>query len=232
MDSHRVAISLYDPKRIYKAVDEYQTLTLTVGFFSLAIAGVLYFTFRDISRLLMLYALASMWVTMMAGEPWSGLSIVLHAAALNIPAGADRRCWRGGAARGCDDRRIPLGRTGLVGYLDDDLAKHGNGLPVLGTLEEVEDIVEQHNIDNVVLALPPQAHERINLTVSRLHRLPVQVRVVPDYFSLALYRATVDDFGGIPMINLRDPALSPYQRLVKRTLDLMVGGALTCFHCR
>ena len=115
----------------------------------------------------------------------------------------------------------------LVGYLDDDLAKHGNGLPVLGTLEDVEDVVEEHNIDDVVLALPPQAHERMNLTVSRLHRLPVQVRVVPDYFSLALYRATVDDFGGIPMINLRDPALNPYQRLVKRTLDLTVGGALT-----
>ena len=101
----------------------------------------------------------------------------------------------------------------LVGYLDDGLAKHGNGLPVLGTLEDVEDVVEQYNIDNVVLALPPRAHERINLTVWRLHRLPVRVRVVPDYFSLALYRATVDDFGGIPMINLRDPALGPYQRL-------------------
>ncbi len=50
------AISLYDPKRIYKATDEYQTLALAVGFYSLAIAGVLYFTFRDTSRLLMLYA--------------------------------------------------------------------------------------------------------------------------------------------------------------------------------
>jgi exopolysaccharide biosynthesis polyprenyl glycosylphosphotransferase len=48
--------------------------------------------------------------------------------------------------------------------------------------------------------------------------------VVPDYFSLALYRASVDDFGGIPMINLRDPALNDVQRLVKRIFDLVVGG--------
>jgi exopolysaccharide biosynthesis polyprenyl glycosylphosphotransferase len=55
----------------------------------------------------------------------------------------------------------------------------------------------------------------------------VHVRIIPDYFSLALYRATVDDFGGIPMINLRDPALNDYQRLVKRIFDLTLGGFLT-----
>ena len=56
------AVSLYDPKKIYKAVDEFQTLTLAVGFYSLGIAGVLYFTYRNTSRLLMLYALACTWV--------------------------------------------------------------------------------------------------------------------------------------------------------------------------
>jgi exopolysaccharide biosynthesis polyprenyl glycosylphosphotransferase len=56
--------------------------------------------------------------------------------------------------------------------------------------------------------------------------MPVHVRVVPDYFSLALYRATVDDFGGLPMINLRDPALNDVQRLVKRIFDLTLGGFL------
>jgi exopolysaccharide biosynthesis polyprenyl glycosylphosphotransferase len=65
--------------------------------------------------------------------------------------------------------------------------------------------------------------------VLALHDLPVQVRVVPDYFSLALYRATVEDFGGLPMINLRDPALNDVQRLVKRAFDLTIGGMMTLF---
>ena len=115
----------------------------------------------------------------------------------------------------------------LVGYLDDDLAKHDNGLPVLGTLDDVERVVQEYAVDDVVLALPRRAYERINQTVAMLHKLPVHVRIVPDYFSLALYRATVEDFGGIPMINLRDPALTPYQRLAKRVMDLVVGGLLT-----
>jgi hypothetical protein len=47
------AISLYDPRKRYKAVDEYQMLVL-------AVAGALYFTFRDTSRLLVAYALAAL----------------------------------------------------------------------------------------------------------------------------------------------------------------------------
>jgi len=49
--------SLYDPRSSYKAADQFQTLVLTWGFFSLAVAGVLYFTFRDTPRLLVTYAL-------------------------------------------------------------------------------------------------------------------------------------------------------------------------------
>jgi exopolysaccharide biosynthesis polyprenyl glycosylphosphotransferase len=51
----------------------------------------------------------------------------------------------------------------------------------------------------------------------------VTVRVVPDYFNLALFRAVVEELGGMPLINLRAPALNDYQRLVKRCFDLIVG---------
>jgi exopolysaccharide biosynthesis polyprenyl glycosylphosphotransferase len=221
-------LSLYDPKKIYKVVDEYQTLTLAVGFFSLTITGVLYFTYRHTSRMLMIYALGLTWVMMMG---WRAVVRFARRSRRNAPQNTSRVLIVGAGEVG---RRVAamileynwIGLQ-LEGYLDDNPAKHGNSLPVLGTLEEIERVVREREIDNVILALPPQAHERINLTVSRLHKLPVRVRVVPDYFSLALYRATVDDFGGIPMINLRDPALSPYQRLGKRALDLVVGGALT-----
>jgi exopolysaccharide biosynthesis polyprenyl glycosylphosphotransferase len=87
----------------------------------------------------------------------------------------------------------------------------------------VRDVVEKHQIEDVVVALPQRAYGQINKLTITLHDMPVHVRVVPDYFSLALYRASVDDFGGIPMINLRDPALNDVQRLVKRLFDLVVG---------
>jgi len=113
----------------------------------------------------------------------------------------------------------------LVGYLDDDLNKQECGLPVLGTLDDVAWVVREYGVEDVVIALPRRAHKRLNELVATLHELPVRIRVVPDYFALALYRAAAEEFAGIPMINLRAPALKDYQRLVKRLL--VVGGILT-----
>jgi exopolysaccharide biosynthesis polyprenyl glycosylphosphotransferase len=74
----------------------------------------------------------------------------------------------------------------------------------------------------VVVALPLSAHKRLLEVVSVLHDLPVQVWVIPDYFSLTLHRASVQDFAGIPMMDLRAPALSEYQRMIKRGFDLII----------
>jgi exopolysaccharide biosynthesis polyprenyl glycosylphosphotransferase len=111
----------------------------------------------------------------------------------------------------------------VVGYLDDDLDKQNKELSVLGRVEEARRIVKQKQVVDVVIALPQRAYGQVNKLVLSLSDLPVQMRVVPDYFSLALYRATVEDFGGLPMINLRDPALNDVQRLIKRLFDLTVG---------
>jgi exopolysaccharide biosynthesis polyprenyl glycosylphosphotransferase len=46
--------------------------------------------------------------------------------------------------------------------------------------------------------------------------------VIPDYFSLALHKAKIDEIAGIPMLDLRAPALTDFQRLVKRVFDLII----------
>jgi exopolysaccharide biosynthesis polyprenyl glycosylphosphotransferase len=222
-------ISLYDPQRVYKAVDEFQTLTVAVGFYALGAAGLLFFTYRQTSRLLVVYALLITWLLLILWRALIRIGRKLlkdgNTAVVNrvLIVGAGEVGQRVAALI----RKHHWAGLQLVGYLDDDVKKHDNGLPVLDTLNAIQRVVREYNIDDVILALPPHAHERVNWVVSQLHILPVRVRVVPDYFSLALYRATVEDFGGIPMIDLRDPALSPYQRMVKRALDLVIGGALT-----
>jgi hypothetical protein len=56
----------------------------------------------------------------------------------------------------------------------------------------------------------------VNELIACLHDLPVRVWVVPDYFALALHQAKIEEMAGIPMIDLRAPALNEYQLMVKR----------------
>jgi exopolysaccharide biosynthesis polyprenyl glycosylphosphotransferase len=114
----------------------------------------------------------------------------------------------------------------LVGFVDDDPDKQNTrvaGLPVLGPLKATAAIVREHATEEVIVALPLSAYQKVVSLSAELQRLPVHLRVVPDYFNIALFRATVEDFGGMPLINLRAPALNDYQRLVKRMFDLTVG---------
>lgn len=224
------SVSLYDPRKAYKAVDEFQTLTLASFFFALGMAGILYFTFRGTSRYLAFYAFVLVWLLLLLWRIGARLFRKAWGRRVGgLPAHRVLIVGAGEVGQRVAEMIREYGWTGLtlVGYLDDDLRKRSNGLPVLGSLDEIARVAREAKIDDVILALPSRAYERMNMVVSRLHELPVQVRIVPDYFSLALYRATVDEFGGIPMINLRDPAFNAYQRLVKRIFDLVVGSVLT-----
>jgi exopolysaccharide biosynthesis polyprenyl glycosylphosphotransferase len=80
----------------------------------------------------------------------------------------------------------------------------------------------QLKVDDVVLALPRTAEDRLNRVANDLHDLPVRVWVILDYFSLSLHHADVSEFAGIPMLDLRAPALNEYQRMTKRAFDLGV----------
>jgi exopolysaccharide biosynthesis polyprenyl glycosylphosphotransferase len=113
----------------------------------------------------------------------------------------------------------------LIGFLDDDPDKQGRSildLPVLGTLKDVRSIVSSHAVDEVLIALPSRAHERLNELVAVLYDQPIRVRVVPDFFDLAFHNATVESMGGILFIGLRDPAIDGVQRLVKRLMDIVL----------
>ena len=59
--------------------------------------------------------------------------------------------------------------------------------------------------------------------VQHLDGLPVGVWVALGFFDLALYRTDIEDFAGIPMLDLRASAIDDYQRLVKRAFDLLFG---------
>jgi exopolysaccharide biosynthesis polyprenyl glycosylphosphotransferase len=216
--------SVYDPKNIYKATDELQNVTIATGLASLVFAGILYLFFREFSRWLFVLFVALDLFFLLGWRLWARFVFRLG----RLPA-VEKRVLIIGAGR--VGRRVGqmIGSNNwmglqLVGYLDDTRDGQRQQLPIMGWVAEARQIVEREKVDDVVIALPQRAYGQVNKLVIDLHDLPVNVRVVPDYFSLALYRASVEDFGGLPMINLRDPALNEVQRLVKRLFDLIVGG--------
>jgi exopolysaccharide biosynthesis polyprenyl glycosylphosphotransferase len=93
---------------------------------------------------------------------------------------------------------------------------------VLGTLDVLEQTIAAQRVDEVIVALPLRAHERLMELVLALEGLPVEVDVVPDYFDLAFYRTQTADLFGIPLVRLRASAIEGRARAIKRLFDLVL----------
>ncbi len=215
--------SVYDGRKNLHVVDEYTNLTFSSILAMVVMAGVLYLSYREVSRALFLFFCLASFLFMIF---WRAVARLVFRWRLAHNA-VQRRVLIIGAGEG--GRRLgdlistrPEFGLKLAGYLDDDPAKLQAKPDLLGPLEEVRKTIAAHKVEDVVVSLPRSAAERLNWIVSELHDLPVKVWVIPDYFSLALHRATVEEFAGVPMLDLRAPALNEYQRIVKRCFDLLV----------
>jgi len=215
-------MSVYDGRRNLRVADEFGSLTLGMVLSTISNAGILYFTYRDVSRFLFLFSALLTYLLLIT---WRGIFRLVFRLNL-INKMQKRRVVILGA--GVVGRRLqgqiwhqPHLGLDLVGFLDDSPEKQANQPDILAGLDKVRKIIVEESIDDVVVALPLSAHARLNQIVSELHDMPVRVWVIPDYFSLTLHRASIEDFAGIPMLDLRAPALTEYQRIIKRTFDLV-----------
>ena len=113
----------------------------------------------------------------------------------------------------------------LAGFLDDDPGKAGmeiGGVPVLGTLEQLEEICRAEAIDLLYVALPITAQHKAIRLLKSAEPLLLAVRVVPDLLQYYALRAGVEDLDGIPVINLTQIPLAGWNSLLKRGFDVVV----------
>ena len=216
-------LSVYDGRKNLYAADEFASLSLGSLLAAVSLAGLLYFSYRDVSRLLFVVFILIAFTFMLVWRIIVRLSFNLR----RTNAIQNRRVLIIGAGpvgRELEDRvaQYPYMGLHIIGFLDDDQNKRQSEVDIVGNLDQSREVIRQNKIDDVVIALPQRAHEKVNWLVSTLHDLPVKVWVIPDYFHLALHKATIEEFAGIPMLDLRAPALTDYQRMVKRIFDILV----------
>lgn len=107
----------------------------------------------------------------------------------------------------------------VVGFLDDKRKPSMNG-SYLGPISGLEDILSDHHIDNVVVALPNYAYGQVEGIIKTCEKFTTSVRIIPDYFGLVSPRYSFSMFDKYPLISLREEKLNEFHwRLVKRGFD-------------
>jgi Undecaprenyl-phosphate glucose phosphotransferase len=98
------------------------------------------------------------------------------------------------------------------------------GVPVLGTLVDVEPLVRRTRIDDVVLALPWSDERRILAMLDRLRELPVNVYLGSDLVGFSLdFRDPPGHFRGLPVFPVIGHPLSDWAFAIKKVEDYSLG---------
>jgi Undecaprenyl-phosphate glucose phosphotransferase len=100
------------------------------------------------------------------------------------------------------------------------------GLPVIGTVEALVQMIRRDEVDTVLVALPWSNGERTRAVVEQIAMAPVDVYVVPglDGFAFPARKAPV--IAGMPLLLASNRPLGDWQAFVKRFEDLLLGSLL------
>ena len=216
-----VSFGVYDTRRMTMHVGEARVLVTAELVAVFAFAGVLYLSFRDVPRLMIFYFLLIDLFLLALLRVIVGVTLRYRQArgydlAHVLIVGANDV---GKAVAEALDSEVKHGLV-RVGFCDDEPQPCCQ--PVWGRVEDVYPLVKHSHIEEVIVALPSVESRRIEALVRELQTLPVRIRIVPDFFRLAMAMARVEDLSGIPLVGIREPLIQGSSWVIKRTFDLVL----------
>lgn len=120
--------------------------------------------------------------------------------------------------------RHPESGLKLVGMLTDDPAEVGmkyQDCEVIGLIDDVSSHIDKLSIDQIFIALPRHANERMEKTLNLLGSEYVDIKLAPDILQFMRLNAGVEDFDGIPIVSLSESPMYGWNRVFKRVFDIV-----------
>jgi exopolysaccharide biosynthesis polyprenyl glycosylphosphotransferase len=217
-------LSIYDGRKYLRVMDEFSALSLAMLIASVSAAGILYFSYRDVSRALFVVFTLLVYLFCIV---WRILARVYFRTQKTSPDRARHVLVVGAGTLGQKVKTqlltSEISNLTFVGFVDDNSLTTIDDVTILGNPSEIRDILNKYEITDVIIALPHSAYQQMGDIVQKMEDMPVQVWVALGFFDLALYNTAMEDFAGIPMLDLRASAIDDYQRLLKRAFDVFFG---------
>lgn len=111
-----------------------------------------------------------------------------------------------------------------AGFVTPD-AEGKNGIhkfiPKLGTIDQLETIIDQNNIQLVVLALEKSAQPLLENIINRLSEKNVEVKIQPNVLDILSGSVRTINVLGAPLIDLQTTLMPEWQLNIKRLIDVV-----------
>lgn len=97
-----------------------------------------------------------------------------------------------------------------------------NVLPQLGSLENIEGVIRKEQIVEIIIALERNERARLEKILQLLGEFDVNVKLIPDKVDIISGAVKTSNVLGIPLIELNNALMAPWQQNLKRVIDILV----------
>ncbi len=96
-----------------------------------------------------------------------------------------------------------------------------NQIPYLGHVDALESVLENHDVEEVIIALESTEHERLKPIVSRISAKGKTIKILPDMFDILSGSVKLTNIFGAILIDITVEQMPYWQRVVKRIFDIV-----------
>ena len=111
--------------------------------------------------------------------------------------------------------------SGIVTHEKSNVTSMGNK-PIIGHFSQIRDLVRKLQPDQVLLALPRHQYADLDRILALLKAETVDIQLIPDIHEYVTLGCEIEDFDGLPLVNINSSPLVGWDALLKRLTDMGV----------
>ncbi|MDA7979059.1 MAG: undecaprenyl-phosphate glucose phosphotransferase [Pirellulales bacterium] len=112
-----------------------------------------------------------------------------------------------------------------VGFVERTDIKHSTVLPRLGEIHQLKELIDQHQIDQVLIALPLSRYGELPGVYHALSDVLVEVQLAPEIPDLSGMTVRPCEVDRLSFIGLRENPHAGWREMAKRATDIVLGSA-------
>jgi len=91
----------------------------------------------------------------------------------------------------------------------------------LGNTNQLKEIIEDHQVEEVIIAIESSEHKNLENIMARLEGMNVLVKVIPDMYDILSGSVKMTSIFGAPLIIINREIMPAWQQTVKRLMDIV-----------
>ncbi len=117
----------------------------------------------------------------------------------------------------------------IIGFVPvTEVATRGayKNVPVLDSIAQLPSIIDRHAIKDVLIALDTTEHDELLHVITSCNSHTVSMKIIPDLYDIISGQARTNQIYGFPLIEIMTEIMQPWERAVKRVIDVVVSSLI------